>query len=76
MYLFGGKVEKVFREYVMRSKKYDAFRKKVKKCQRIDHYSGANTSFRNVAPFQLGLTESPVPPAPPERMMLWNDSDN
>jgi hypothetical protein len=72
MYLLGSHVEYLFKKYVMSSKKIDTFKKKVKKCQRIEHYSGQNTGrFRDFAPSQLGLVDPPAQGTP--IYMLWND---
>ena len=70
MYLFGGHVGKLFRENVMHHKEFHEFRKKVKKCQQINHYSGSNNGrFRKFAPEELGLRTV----SSPKIKMLWND---
>jgi hypothetical protein len=70
MYLFGTDVNTLFTEYVERHADFPEFRKKVKKCQHIFHYSGNNNGrFRNYAPEELGLRNSSTP----KIRMRWND---
>jgi len=80
MYLFGNNVYEIFDKYVMRyGEKFNTFRKKVKKCQGIQHYSGNNNAgFRQFAPYQLGLTNSPEPDVTENERrrqikILWDD---
>jgi len=70
MYLFGNDVRWLFKEYVMRHKGFLKFRKKVIKCQQINHYAGSNNGrFRKYAPEELGLRAISTP----EIKILWND---
>lgn len=71
MYLFGGAVGDLFRNYVQAHKEFGKFRKKVKKCQEIYHYSGSNNGrFRKYAPEQLGLINLSTPNI---KKILWDD---
>ena len=76
MYLFGTDVENIFKNYIMNDQiKIDRLKLKVKKCQRIEHYSGSNNGrFRKFAPSQLGLIDPPEPDTP--MIFLWNDIES
>jgi len=71
MYVFGKNAADLFRDYVMNHKDFQAFRKKVKRCQQINHYSGANSWFRKFAPEELGLRAL----SRPKIKILWNDGN-
>jgi hypothetical protein len=58
MYLFGRDVENAFIRN--RPKLYSALKKKVKLCQRIEHFSPSATNFLPWAPVQLGLKENDI----------------
>jgi hypothetical protein len=70
MYLFGADVEYLFKKYVVKHDRFSEFQRKVKKCQRIDHYGGANLNFRTNAPTQLGLAQNDTVKIYPP---LWED---
>jgi hypothetical protein len=59
MYLFGDAVEGLFKKYVEGHEKFSAFSRKIKRIQRIDHYSDQVTRFERTAPAQLGLVSDP-----------------
>lgn len=62
MYLFGNAVRNLFVNHVKNHEGYARFRKKIKKCQHIYHYSGSNNGrFRIYAPEQLGLINLSAP---------------
>jgi len=62
MYLFGNSVRDLFMDHVKKHKGYSRFRKKIKMCQHIYHYSGSNNGrFRKYAPEQLGLINLTAP---------------
>ena len=74
MYLFGDVVANIFKKYLMNrfTPGYPAFRKKVKKCQHIFHYSGRNNGrFINFTPEELGLRAE----SKPDLDILWDDGD-
>jgi hypothetical protein len=70
MYLVGGDVAALFRNHVMKHPGFNKFRQKVKKCIRMDHYSGRNPHFESNAPTQLGLASNPKASIHPP---LWDD---
>jgi len=57
MYLFGKNVETLFMKYIMCHENFKQFKQKVRKCQRIHHYSGRVRNFEDIAPIQLGLSD-------------------
>jgi hypothetical protein len=57
MYLFGGDLEELFEDYVMKHKDIEKFKQKVIKCQRIHHFSPQVTDFEAVASLQLELDD-------------------
>ena len=58
IYLFGKIAEDIFKEYVMQHEQFSEFSKKLRKCQRIDHYGQRNKFFERNAPTQLGLASN------------------
>jgi hypothetical protein len=58
MYLFGKDVENVFLKN--KPKLYSAIGKKVKLCQRIEHFSPSATNFLSWVPIQLGLKKNDI----------------
>jgi hypothetical protein len=57
MFLFGNEVEKIFRGYCECLAK---IKKKVKICQRIEHFSPSNPRFESIARVQLGLASGDI----------------
>jgi hypothetical protein len=58
MYLFGNGVKSIFSDHVMKHEDFNKLKEKVKKCQRIHHYSLINPFFLKKAGVQLGLVSS------------------
>jgi len=60
MYLFGGAVEGLFKKYVMdyeKNEKYEKFKQKIIKCQRIYHFAMRGNNYVEKARVQLGFPQ-------------------